>query len=599
MSLGVPAALWGLLVLPLIVLLYMLRTRRQDLPVSSLLLWDRARRDLTAHRPVRRFERSLLLLLQLLAAALLVLALARPQLRLPGASSPGTVIVVDTSASMQARDVPPSRFAAAVEQAHEAIDAAPGPVMVIAAAAAPRVAVPFADAAAAHRTLTALRPTDGSSRLDQAVALALGQRMPAGVRVEAFTDRAGAALPGVTYHVVGTSSANVGLAAVTVEQVQGGSVLVVQVHNAGPRAERVPLLVSQGTRRLAARSVLAAAGTVTSVALPISASGIVRVTLDREDNLSADNTAHAIAGTRPPRVVVAGAPDRVLAEALAAIPVRFAPAQRITPEALAAADVVILNRTRPAELPPGNYLLLGTTAPNLPLDATGQVRAPQVVRSAVRHPVMRYVTFEDVTIGEALRLRPKGGEVLAEGETPLVWAYEGDGIRAIVSAFTLDQSDLPLRVAFPIFLHNALTWLGGAERAYQAGSPIILPSRTRTDAELQWPDGTRRRLIASAGRFVLPAAEQAGVYVLRAGTREDVLVVNPSAEEIAIAPVHGSPGGAARAPLADRGLSGVWRLLLLCAVAVLSLEWWLWLRALPRRHVWRRGAYLLRPERPS
>lgn len=599
MNLAAPGALWGLLVLPLIVLLYMLRTRRHDLPVSSLLLWQRARRDLAAHRPVRRFERSLLLLLQLLAAALLVFALARPQLHLPGTADLGTVIVIDTSASMQARDITPSRFAAAVAQAQAVIDAAPGAVMIIDAAASPRIASPFVDAPAAHRTLAALRPTDGLSRVDHAVTLALGQRSPGGMRVDVFTDRAGIVLPGVRYHVVGTSPANVGIAAVAIEQVESGSVLVVQVHNAGTRAERVPLLVTQGTRRLATRTVTAGAGTVTSVALPVSASGVVRVTLGHEDVLSVDNTAHVIAGARPPRVVVAGVSDRVLAEALAAIPVRFTPTQRITPEALAAADVVILNRTPPAELPPGNYLLLGTTAPNLPLQATGRVRAPQVLRWAVRHPVMRYVTLEDVTIGEALRLVPKGGEVLAEGETPLVWAYEGDGVRAIVSAFTLDQSDLPLHVAFPIFLQNALTWLGGAERVYQAGAPVIVPSRALAEAELQWPDGTRQRILASAGRFVVPAAERVGVYVLQTGTREDVLVVNPSAEEIAIAPVYAAAGPAARAPVTARGLSDMWRLLLVLAVVVLSLEWWLWLRALPRRRGRRREAYLLRPERTS
>ena len=599
MSVAVPGALWGLLVLPMIVLLYMLRTRRQDLPVSSLLLWQRARRDLAAHRPVRRFERSLLLLLQLLAAVLLVLALARPQLRLPGAAEAGTVIVVDSSASMQARDVTPSRFAAAVERAHAVIDAAPGAVMVIDAAVSPRLAAPFTDAASAHRTLAALRPTDGSSRVDQAVTLALGQRSPGGLRVEVFTDRAGAVLPGVTYHVVGRSAANVGIVAVAVEPVQGASMLVVQVHNAGPRPERVPVLVTQGTRRLAARTVTAGAGAVTSVALPVAASGVVRVTLGLDDVLTVDNAAHAIAGTRPTRVVVAGPPDRVLTEALAAIPVRVAPAQRITPDALAAADVVILNRTPPAELPPGNYLLLGTTAPNLPLEVSGQIRAPQVLRWSGRHPVMRYVTLEDVTIGEALRLVPKGGEVLAEGASPLVWAYEGDGVRAIVSAFTLDQSDLPLHVAFPIFLQNALTWLSGAERAYHAGAPIILPSRALADAELQWPDGTRRRLLAGAGRFVVPAAERAGVYVLRAGGREDVLVVNPSPEEIAIAPVFAAPGAATREPVAARGLSDLWRLFLVLAVTVLSLEWWFWLRALPRRRVRRPDAHLLRVGRTS
>jgi hypothetical protein len=599
MSFAVPAALWGLLVLPVIVLLYMLRTRRQDLPVSTLLLWQRARRELAAHRPVRRFERSLLLLLQLLAAAFLVLALARPQVRLPGAADVGTVVVVDVSASMQATDVAPSRFDLAIGQAHAAVDDAPGPVMVIAAAASPRIATPFGERSAAHGILDALRPTDGSARIDQAVTLALGQRRPGGVRVEVFTDRAGAAVPGVGYHVLGRSGANVGIASVAVEPVQRGSLLVVQVHNGGPLAQRVPVVVSQNGRRLAARTVVAASSAVTSVTLPISASGVVQIVLEHADVLPVDDTAHAIVGSPPPRVVLAGATDRVLAEALAAIPVRVTPAQRVTPEALAAADVIILNRTAPAELPPGNYLLLGTTALNLPLEAAERIRAPQVLRWAARHPVMRYVRLDEITIGEALRLVPRGGEALVEGETPLLWAYEGEGIRAIVSAFTLDQSDLALHLAFPILLQNALAWLGGAERVYPAGGPIILPSRDAAEAEVQWPDGTIRRLVSSGGRFVIPAADRAGLYTVRAGAREEVLVVNPSAEEIAVAPLAAPAGSATAAPLTASGTSDVWRLLIFGAVAVLALEWWLWARALPRKRPRRGDAYLLRPERQA
>jgi len=52
-------------------------------------------------------------------------------------------------------------------------------------------------------------------------------------------------------------------------------------------------------------------------------------------------------------------------------------------------------------------------------------------------------------------------------------------------------------------------------------------------------------------------------------------------------------------PAAARGLSDLWRLFLVLAVTVLSLEWWFWLRALPRRRVRRPDAYLLRAERTS
>src|SRR5438552_8789163 len=131
MTLGLPAALWLLAVLPVIVLLYMLRARRHDVPMSSVLLWQRARQDLLVHLPVRRLERSLLLVLQLLTAAVVVLALARPQVVLPAAGGLATVLVMDTSASMQATDVAPSRFEAARAAAVAEVARGAGPVMVV------------------------------------------------------------------------------------------------------------------------------------------------------------------------------------------------------------------------------------------------------------------------------------------------------------------------------------------------------------------------------------------------------------------------------------------------------------------------------------
>jgi hypothetical protein len=116
---------------------------------------------------------------------------------------------------------------------------------------------------------------------------------------------------------------------------------------------------------------------------------------------------------------------------------------------------------------------------------------------------------------------------------------------------------------------------------------------------VQWPDGATRRLASSGGRFVIPVADRAGLYTVRAGAREEVLVVNPSPEEIAVAPLAAPPGGAAAAPVTARGTSDVWRLLIFGALGVLALEWWLWARALPRKRPRRGDAYLLRPERQA
>ena len=83
MQLLTPLALaGGLLALP-VILLYMLRLRRQEIEVSSIMLWQQLLQDTEANTPWQRLRRNLLLLLQLLILAALVFALARPFITVP------------------------------------------------------------------------------------------------------------------------------------------------------------------------------------------------------------------------------------------------------------------------------------------------------------------------------------------------------------------------------------------------------------------------------------------------------------------------------------------------------------------------------------
>src|SRR5215469_12623668 len=108
MSLLVPAAFAFSAIIPIILLLYFMRPKRQERIVGSTLLWKQALQDIQASRPWQRLRITPLLLLQLLAALVIVLILARPAIF---ASSPirgNTIIILQASASMQATDVTPT-----------------------------------------------------------------------------------------------------------------------------------------------------------------------------------------------------------------------------------------------------------------------------------------------------------------------------------------------------------------------------------------------------------------------------------------------------------------------------------------------------------
>src|SRR5512138_571189 len=117
-----------------IVILYMLRLRRREVPISSIMLWQRLMQDREANAPWQKLRRNLLLLLQLLILAALVIALARPFIPVPSVAAGSVALLLDASASMNATDMPggATRFEAARSQARSLIgDLASSEVMTI------------------------------------------------------------------------------------------------------------------------------------------------------------------------------------------------------------------------------------------------------------------------------------------------------------------------------------------------------------------------------------------------------------------------------------------------------------------------------------
>src|SRR5918999_6464634 len=125
MPFAAPLALLGLLFLPVVVAMYLLKLRRDEAVVPSTLLWNRLVADVEANAPWQKLRRSLLLLLQLLLVLILTILAARPFLERPAGLARDIVLILDASASMAATDVVPSRMAAARDTAVEALKELP------------------------------------------------------------------------------------------------------------------------------------------------------------------------------------------------------------------------------------------------------------------------------------------------------------------------------------------------------------------------------------------------------------------------------------------------------------------------------------------
>src|ERR1051325_8439102 len=213
--------LWLPLIGGLIVLMYILKLRRKDVVVSSTFLWRQVIRDVQANAPFQKLRKNLLLFLQLLAALLLVLAITRPFWRGKGIGGRSVVIVVDTSASMSATDVKPSRLEEAKRAALDIANSmkAQDQMMVVSASSKAEAATGFtSDKGELARAINGLRAHMTGTNMRDAVNLAAALvATREASEIDVISDGAFDPITNVNlgkthvaFHPIGKNSANVG-----------------------------------------------------------------------------------------------------------------------------------------------------------------------------------------------------------------------------------------------------------------------------------------------------------------------------------------------------------------------------------------------------
>jgi Ca-activated chloride channel family protein len=595
-----------------ILILYMLKLRRRDVLVSSTLLWQRLLRDREANAPWQRLRRNLLLFLQLAILVLLTLALARPFVPTSVVVNGSVVILLDASASMQATDVAPSRFDAAVRAAREVVGGlGSGDVAtIVAVGPQPQVlASATNDRALLRRALDRASPTVGTADWEAAFALT-GASLAGSTDVKTVIISDGAlpevlpALAGeVRFVSVGGGSDNLSIAALATREGDAGPQAFLRVANygdtdAGPLVEFSADGALFDARRLSVPAGGSADLTLTDLPYDMQVLGAHVII---EDALSLDNAAWAV--HTPPvsgRVLLVSEGNLFLERALGALPsvelTRLSPDQLLPSEPY---DLYVYDRVITDTLPAGNLWLIGpapSAGDGFPIKVGGVFTATAITDVAADDPLLRYVDLSNVHVSQARRVEPPpGARVLVEARGgPLLFVAERPEGRLAVLTFDLHDSDLPLQIAFPILTANLADWLlpQGAARfpaAVRPGDAVVIPTDPEaTEIIVTAPDGERYAILVGEQAPVFVATDRLGVYsVEQASQAGDVLqsaafAVNLFEEaESDIAPTEtvmiGQAEMAAK-PEQEEGRREFWPWLAGAALCVVVVEWWAYQR---------------------
>jgi hypothetical protein len=648
---------------PAIVLLYFLKLKRQPVEVPSTYLWHKSIEDLHVNSIWQRLRQNLLLFLQLLLIFLAILALLRPSFS--GARLVGDrfVFMIDNSASMSATDVKPTRLEHAKRRVLELIEEMKGGdvAMIVSFSNKAKIDQDWTDNKKdLRRAVELIKPTQKQTDISEALRAAAGLANTAQTAFEAGDNPFAKALPATLYifsdgnfQPPSFSLGNLEPVYVPLGTEQPGNVAVAafsaqrneeilqnpnqmqafaRLENHGPQDATVVVELFQDGRSRDVKEVDIPAGQSNGVVFDLDEfeSGVLRLEVQRQDDLAVDNVAWAAANApRRARLLVVTSGNEPLLLAL-----RTEGAQKMMDlilkepreletetfrqEALAGAyDLIIFDRcfpkavkddaNTPTPMPACNTLFIGRL-PKLPGWGwqPGQpwppplMNRPEVIDVERAHPLMQMIELGNVRIAESYPVKPPaGGTVLIESDVGGVFAIgPREGFEDAVMGFPLidDKNEVAtdwfVRQSFPVFVLNMIQYLGGSREAlasgnYRPGQSAELRVDTAEDKLVIKPPSGRPLEVqrSRTNTFRYTDTEQLGVYeVIERGNKvvQRFTVNLFDSQEANLAPrreLKFQGGSIVEAQTHwEPARKDTWRWLLLLALTVLLVEWYIYNR---------------------
>ncbi len=519
-----PLALIGLLALPVLTAIYLLRNRYRRQTVSSLLLWLDPREARTGGPRIDRLQTPLLFFLELLLLLLVVLAAAGPHIPLAQGGRP-LVVILDDSFSMRAGEPDSPRAAALKDLEEELKRKGRTPIRFVLAGEKPTVlGEPARTHAEAMRALEGWQCRASGAALPEAVALAGevgGERAALLVVTDQKPEQPVEEKGRLQWRAFGSSRGNLAFVTAARTHRDGADRCLLEITNLSADVRSTTLLIetTEPAATLKRERLTLKEGESHRVILQLpEKTGALRARLD-DDDLPIDNEA-----------ILLPTPTRL-------VPVQVSLADRVLREQTEKA----LRATRAVRLVDSNPAVLITDSPADPAGETWVLRlstgmeqqafdGPFVIDKA--HPLAEGLSLQGVVWAPGSKEDLPDRAVVLAGNAPLVTDSEDASGRHLVRLrLRHDLSSLLESPSWPVLLANLLAWrasaMSGLSRSnIRLGEEVSLTlERPSDEVRLIGPNGSSRRLNVQEGR-VAARGDEIGTYEIRQGDDRWSFAVN-------------------------------------------------------------------------
>ncbi|HDS29619.1 MAG TPA: VWA domain-containing protein [Firmicutes bacterium] len=616
MTLSNPIAFAFTAIIPIIIAFYLLKLRRKKLIVSSTFFWTEMVQDLQANVPFQKLRWNILLFLQLLIAVAIIAAMLDLNVKAALNEGQRTIIIIDTSASMQTRLDGGTRFSKAISdlRAYCSNLSHREQVLIIEAGEYAKLQLDFtSNLPAIQRALDSLKPRDAGSDLATAYEFARSRAREvdkpmivvvsdfSGINEDLFSNPE---YP-LSFHDLSSSAENLAILDFNItgesRDDTGGNVNAFMIfRNFTATARTCPVEFYLDGKLVDVRSVTLDSGSKEGKlfrGIPYNpdskSNGVLEAKLDINDDFQLDNIAYAIPPLTEGMTVLVVGENQFLINALSGVPgirlFQIAQSQYIPG---AGYDLTFFTGYAPNSLSPGSYVFFNP--PNrdyLPCSVGEQVEYPRVTDWNDRHPMLRFVNPGSFNVFAAQKLTPKPGSLtLIDGNnTPLMVYGERGNLRTLVFPFSLNNSDLITRPTFPILIFNLVSFFrshvrsGSGNLRTQGITSVWVDSDAET-LKLIGDDGIELTFPVDAGHAFIDV-DKVGIYTMKIDDGDDsdrILVANLFDEkesDVAARTSFSTTAGIGEIRRFDvQGEKRIWKWLAIVALLILTGEWYFYHR---------------------